>query len=107
MRPQLRTLVLPLAALLLTLPPIATAAEQKVLDNIVVTAEKRETDLQDTPIAISAYQGDYMRELELNEIQDVILQSPGTAFSRAGGEGQIYIRATIHYSILCARRYPK
>ncbi len=93
MRPHLRPLVLPLAALQLTLPPIATAAEHAtVLDNIVVTAEKRETDLQDTPIAISAYQGDYMRELELNEIQDVILQSPGTAFSRAGGEGQIYIR---------------
>ncbi len=62
------------------------------IEDIVVTAEKREANLQDTSIAIAAFSGDSLRDLQLEEIQDVILRTPSMAFSRAGGEGQIYIR---------------
>ncbi len=65
---------------------------QSQIEDIVVTAEKREANLQDTAIAIAAFSGDSLRDLQLEEIQDVILRTPSMAFSRAGGEGQIYIR---------------
>ncbi len=68
------------------------ASAQGRIDDIVVTAQKRETNLQDTAIAITAVTGDTLRELQLEEIQDVLLRTPSASFSRAGGEGQIYIR---------------
>ena len=68
------------------------ASAEDRFEDIVVTAEKRESNLQDTAIAITAFTGDSLRELQLEEIQDVILRTPSLAFSRAGGEGQIYIR---------------
>jgi iron complex outermembrane receptor protein len=82
-----------LAAVTLTilLAPLASGQEG-LLEEIVVTAEKREASLQDTAIAVSAYQGDFLRDLQIEEIQDIILQTPSMSFSRAGGEGQVFIR---------------
>jgi len=68
---------------------IAAAA---VMEDIVVTAEKRAAGIQETPIAITAVTGDALRDLQLQELHDVILRTPSMAFSRAGGEGQVYIR---------------
>ncbi len=65
---------------------------QDRIEDVVVTAEKREASLQDTAIAITAVSGDSLRALQLEEIQDVLLRTPSAAFSRAGGEGQVYIR---------------
>lgn len=65
---------------------------QQVLEEVVVTAEKRETSLQDTSISITAYQGEFLRNFEIQEVQDMSVQTPSMAFSRAGGEAQIYLR---------------
>lgn len=78
------------AAIMLTIP--LAYGQEALLEDIVVTAEKREATLQDTAVAVTAFQGDFLRELQIEEIQDVILQTPSAAFSRAGGEGQVYIR---------------
>ncbi len=84
----------PLAATLaaLSMLPTALSAADGRIEEITVTVEKRETSLQDTPAAVSAFQGDFLRDLQLREIQDVVLRAPSMAYSDAGGEGQVYIR---------------
>lgn len=67
-------------------------AQDIVLEEIVVTALKRSQSLQDVPAAITAISGDLLDDLAVDDIQDIYVQTPGLAFSRAGGEGQIYIR---------------
>ena len=70
----------------------STAGAQGVLEEIVVTAQKRAQDLQDVPISIQAYTGEYLEDFNLAELQLVAVRTPNMAFSRAGGEAQIYIR---------------
>ncbi|MGI9225875.1 MAG: TonB-dependent receptor [Woeseiaceae bacterium] len=83
------------AILYFTLPLLGStvwAQDDATLDEIIVTAEKREASLQDVPIAISAVTGDTLENLAIDDIMDLYVQTPGLSFSRAGGEAQVYIR---------------
>ena len=62
------------------------------LEEIVVTAQKRAENLQDTPIAITALTGESLAELNRDDIASIAAQTPSLAYSEAGGESQIYIR---------------
>ncbi len=65
------------AFMLLALPSIAHAT----LDEIIVTAERKATNLQDTPIAVTAMTAD---EIERSDVSDPIslsLRVPGFSFS--------------------------
>lgn len=62
------------------------------LQEIVVTASKRVESLQDVPIAVTAYSGESIRNLAIADIEGLAVQTPSFAFSKAGGEAQIYIR---------------
>ena len=68
------------------------AAQENVLEEIIVTAEKREASVQDTALAVSVVGGDMLENGALNEIEDISLDVPSLVFSRAGGEAQLYIR---------------
>jgi len=81
-----------LAIAALTATGIASAQDDRVLDEIVVTAEKREASLQDVPIAMTAIAGEKLEKLAIDDMMGLYLQTPGMSFSRAGGEAQIYIR---------------
>ena len=48
----------------------------------MVTAERRETNLQDTPIAVSAFSSDTLKNEKVNGGQDLLLQVPNTNYSR-------------------------
>lgn len=48
-----------------------------VLEEIVVTAQKREADIQDVPISISALSGDQLDDLGLSDMTDITQQVPG------------------------------
>lgn len=63
-----------------------------ILEEILVTAEKREASIQDTSISMLAYSGEELEALEVRELQSLSAQAPGMAFSRVGGEAQIYLR---------------
>ncbi len=67
-------------------------AQDDALEEIVVTAEKREASIQDVPIAIAAVTGETIENLAIDDIMDLYVQTPGMSFSRAGGEAQVYIR---------------
>lgn len=73
-------------------PALAQDSDDLTIDEIVVTAAKRAQSLQDVSIAITAIGGDTLEKLNVKDIQDLYVQTPSLSFSRAGGEGQIYIR---------------
>ncbi len=70
------------------------AASQRAaaIEEIVVTATKREQSLQDVSISLVAYTGDSLREFAIHDIASLYVQTPSMAYSQAGGEAQIYIR---------------
>jgi len=47
------------------------------LEEIVVTAQKREQNLQDVPVAVSAFTGDQLKEAAINDIFDLQTNTPG------------------------------
>ena len=82
----------PLAAAFALLLAGGLSAQDNLLEEIIVTAEKREASIQDTALAITAVSGDMLESGDLDEIEDLSLDVPSLVFSRAGGEAQIYIR---------------
>ncbi|HSM31984.1 MAG TPA: TonB-dependent receptor, partial [Woeseiaceae bacterium] len=47
------------------------------LEEVIVTATKREESLMDVPLAITAMSGDFIRDVNLNDIKDLIQFTPG------------------------------
>jgi iron complex outermembrane receptor protein len=80
------------AALPLRLAQAQDATDEVALQEIVVTAQKRTENLQDTPIAIAAISGQALERLNLANVASIAAQTPSIAYSEAGGEAQIYIR---------------
>ncbi|MFK7958087.1 MAG: TonB-dependent receptor [Lysobacterales bacterium] len=74
------------------LAPTIIFAQDRTLEEIVVTAEKRSASVQDVPISIAAVTGDLLEDLAIDDLMGLYVQTPGLSFSRAGGEAQIYIR---------------
>jgi len=56
-----------------------------MLEEIVVTAQKREESLQDVAISVAAFSGRQMAELGLTHATDLVKQVPGLKVSGAGG----------------------
>ena len=84
-----------LAALSLSAPTAraAAAAAGTAADNgttigeLVVTAERRETNLQDTPIAVTAFTSDTLKNSKLEGGEDLLLQIPNSNFARTNFGG--------------------
>ena len=70
------------------------AAAQSVLEEIVVTAQKREQNLQDVGIAVSAFTGEQLRAFNVQQSFDVAAFTPGVHISGnlAGQNTQFSIR---------------
>jgi iron complex outermembrane receptor protein len=67
---------------------------QGILEEVTVVAQKREQNLQDVPIAITAFTGDQMNALGVSESFDIAAFSPGVHISGnlAGQNTQFSIR---------------
>ena len=73
----------------------SSALAQLTIEEVVVTAQKREVNLSDTPIAITALTSDQMSDLGIVSQQDIANFTPSMSFEETagGGEGnRIYIR---------------
>jgi hypothetical protein len=55
-------------AVAMTMPGIAFS---QALEEVVVTAQKRAQSLQDVPIAVSALSGDWMKQNNIADLEDV------------------------------------
>ncbi|CAA0123714.1 Pesticin receptor [Halioglobus japonicus] len=71
------------------------ALGQAMLEEVVVTARKREETLQETPVAVSAFSGENLQELGINDISDLTRVVPNVdMYSGNGttGAGNVFIR---------------
>ena len=64
--------------------PEAPAVAQGI-EEIVVTARKREESLQDVPLSISAFGEQFIDNTGVNSITDVALYTPNLSFRRSFG----------------------
>ena len=62
------------------------------LEEIVVTAEKRSTNLQRTPISVTALSGEELRRAQINTLADVKSRVPNFQMGDSGGFTQITVR---------------
>jgi len=77
--PYLKRIILASSASALALSSAINASAQIPDDEIIVTATKRATSIQDVPLAITALSGDFVSEVNLNDVKDLITYSPGVA----------------------------
>ncbi len=83
-----------------TTPGLAVAADEGVsaLEEIVVTARKREESLQETPIAISAFTADALERQQIENTEDLDQVAPNLQFASYGpltgnnSAAQVFIR---------------
>lgn len=64
-------------ALIASIAPGPLFAQDKGLEEIVVTATKRAESVMDVPLAITAMTGEFIREVNLNDVKDLISFTPG------------------------------
>jgi iron complex outermembrane receptor protein len=85
-----RALWLASATALIATPAISSAQESQTADvigieEVVVTARKREENLQDVPLSITAFSADAIEERGLRGLADIAAQTPGFSFENYGG----------------------
>lgn len=92
---KLNNIHLPLASLALAIAavnyaPVAAAQSQQNIDNlsfleeVVVTARRREESLQDVPISITAMDEDFLRTQNITSIEDLGTHVPSVRISSGG-----------------------
>ncbi|MBI2993072.1 MAG: TonB-dependent receptor [Gammaproteobacteria bacterium] len=77
------------------LPPLAlgvfalaaTPLHAQVLEEIIVTAQKREQSVQDVGISVTAYTGTQLHELGLTDTVDLTAMTPGLQYTVPNAEG--------------------
>lgn len=61
-----------------------------ILEEVVVTAQKRSESLQDVPISVSAFTGDSMKQLGVNDASDLVALTPGLSERQQSGSNTSY-----------------
>ena len=83
-----------LAAAITTILTAGTAMAQGRVETIIVTAEFRETDVQDTPVAITAISGEMLDARAQTNVFEVAAQAPNVTLT-PGGQGRSGMMASI------------
>ncbi len=78
------------AALSVLLPGIALA--QEAMEEIVVTAQKREQKLQEVPGSISALDSQRLKEEGITSVPEIALRVPGVEFGQTYGAAFVTVR---------------
>jgi len=66
---------------------LSLPAAAEILEEVVVTAQKREQSLQDVPVSVTAFTGDAARELGFVNSVDIAAQTPNMNIGTPVGEG--------------------
>ena len=64
---------------------VAAPAAAQELEEVIVTATKREESIQDVPLAITAFTGDFVKDVNLDDVKDLITFSPGVSGNSTDG----------------------
>jgi len=82
----------PLAAAIMLASPAVMAQDQGVIEEVVVTAQKRSENLQDVPISIQALGGERLRELNLQSFKDYTAMLPTVSVTPTLGAGSTFTK---------------
>ncbi len=58
-----------------------------VLEEVIVSAQKREQSVQDVPLSITAFSGRQLRQLNIDSTTDLALYTPGFTYGQNSGDG--------------------
>jgi len=72
--------------------PSAEVGGETAVEDIIVTAQRREERLQDVPISITAVTGDSLLKAGVTDTRQLTQTVPGVVFSRVNSSFQPYIR---------------
>ena len=99
------TLVASIAAIVLAASSVQAqdqdtgrTAESSTLDEVTVTARRREESLQDTPVSITAFSGDALEQQHIDRLSEIGSSTPnlifdtGATFSGANSSASVFIR---------------
>ena len=71
----------------------AAMSAQAEIEEVIVTATKRQASTQDIPVAVSAVTEESLEQLGISNFEDYLLQLPGVTAGGSGpGQNTIYIR---------------
>lgn len=65
---------------------------QRVIEEVVVTAQKTEQSLQEVPVSVSTLSGELMQSAAISDVQDLVQYTPNVKFSTASSEPIASIR---------------
>ncbi len=74
--------------------PTTTLAQGLQLEEIVVTAQRREQSIQDVPLSVSAVSADSLRDGGVLDISRLKLLVPGMTFGQTGVYAHVAVRGT-------------
>jgi iron complex outermembrane receptor protein len=60
----------------------AQSSEAITLEEVIITATKRETSLMDTGIAVSAFDASALKDLNITDSQDIAVNTPGVSVNK-------------------------
>jgi len=72
--------------------PVAPSRGSRLIEEIVVTAQKREENLQDVPISVQAFSAESLDARGIEEPKALALATPGMTYNIISGYSIIYIR---------------
>ena len=68
------------------------AQDTALLEEIIVTAQRRAESVQDVPIAINAFTGEQLKAVGIDSTLDIQLKVPGLHLEPLAGQGLAYLR---------------
>lgn len=80
-----------ICALALALAPVA-AMSQPMLEEVLVTAQKRTESLQDVPIAVSAMSGEKINDVAITNLEELSLYIPNVNINQGQAQPNLFIR---------------
>ena len=82
-----------LASAVLMASQSITAQEDRKIEEVIVTAQKKSENLQDVPISVNTLSNEDLNNLNIKDFSDYVLQLPSvSAIQRRPGMGQIFMR---------------
>jgi len=73
--------------------PAVSAADSTTIEEITVSANRREERAQDVPMTIQAFSGQALADQHISTLDDLIKSTPNVSFANNGpGQGNIYMR---------------
>lgn len=69
-----------------------SSSSRGVIEEVIVTVQRREQNLQDVPVMVSVFSADDLVTSNISESHGLQLKTPGMVYNSQGGYAHIYIR---------------